>query len=82
MAKKSFKGDLYERTVNGDTQYRYGPAVLDTSRVARDQWKAQGWVKSAGKAPIGVSVAAETTKKAKPKKEAPETQPEVEQEEV
>lgn len=82
MAKKSFKGDLYERMVNGEIQYRYGPAVLDTSRVARDQWKAQGWVKSAGKAPVGVSISAETPKKTKPKKEAPETAIEVEQEEV
>ena len=82
MAKKSFKGDLYERMVNGETQYRYGPAVLDNSRVARDQWKAQGWVKSAGKSPVGVSASAEAPKKAKAKKETPEIAPEVEQEEV
>lgn len=70
MAKNRLKGDLYERTINGETQYRHAPMTLQTSRVARDMWAAQGWEKSAGKSPVGVS--AKPATKAKQEKQEEE----------
>ena len=55
----------FERTVNGQTQYKTVPNLNLNSRRARQAYAEAGWVKSSGNAaPVGVAKAkkAKTTK--------------------
>lgn len=59
----------FERTVNGQTQYKTVPNLNLNSRRARQAYAEAGWVKSSGNAaPVGVP----KVKKAKPEKAEPD----------
>jgi len=83
----ALKGDTvtFERTVNGQKQYKKVQALNLNSRKARAAYAAAGWQPSAGKAaPVGVTEpGTDKPKKGRPAKENPAavvgTEPETEQ---
>lgn len=67
---------IFERTVDGNTQYKRVASLNLNSRKAREAYEKAGWVRSAGKvAPVGVTAPAKSKSKAKPV-ETPDEQPE------
>jgi hypothetical protein len=71
----ALKGDTvkFERTVNGEKQYKTVQAINLNSRKARAAYEAADWKPSAGKAkPVGVSEpGTDKPKKGRPAKETP-----------